>query len=148
MKNLNVQKPKVLSKDWRLERWRGSVNTAPWLYIRGNDECLWVQKTFVNYSGHAPCVYPLSTWHHYTFKLTGMTDPPVSNQWQTNCKCKCILRLTRSLLLPTQAYNSSGKTGLVHRIHELECRKHSLWNMRANTDVRMQSKVHMHNVYP
>ena len=38
-------------------------------------------------------------------KLTGMTVPPVSNQRQTNSDC--TIRQTRSLFLPTQAYNSS-----------------------------------------
>ena len=38
-------------------------------------------------------------------KLTGMTVSPVSNRRQTNSNCS--VRQTRSLFLPTQAYNRS-----------------------------------------
>ena len=39
-------------------------------------------------------------------KLTGMTVPPVNNQWPTHSDCS--IRQTCSLFLPSQAYNKSN----------------------------------------
>ena len=73
-------------------------------------------------------------------KLTGKPVPPVNNQWQRNYKC--TVRLTRSLLLPTQAYNSNHF--YILRLvwfpghMDWERRKRSLGSTRqtANADVR------------
>ena len=54
-----------------------------------------------------------------------MTVPTVSNQWQTNSGCS--IRQTRSLLLPTQAYNR--RHGMAYKVY--------LGNItKANADVR------------
>ena len=81
-------------------------------------------------------------------KLTGMTVPPVSNPRQTNNDC--TVRQTRSLLLPTQAYNSSHfyMVRLVWFPGYMDWeRRYYTWEIRGQTRT-FAERGHLHNVYP
>ena len=82
-------------------------------------------------------------------KLTGMTVPPVSNPRQTNSDC--TIRQTRSLFLPTQAYNS-GHFYMVRLVWfpgymDWESRNYT-WEIREQTRTFAErcERGHLHNV--